>query len=92
VELGLGQLLLLDVLGVVQDLRVLAVLGDELDEGADKGANGAPVARQDGFVLQDRRYLEMKVWYSSLEMKVYDNSLRSKINGAKLVLDGKTGP
>ena len=72
VELGLGQLLLLDVLGVVQDLRVLAVLGDELDEGADKGANGAPVARQDGFVLQDRRYLEMKVWYSSLEMKGYD--------------------
>ena len=58
VELRLGQFLLLNIFRVVQDLRVLAVLGDELDERTDEGANGAAVARQDGLVLKDRRNLQ----------------------------------
>ena len=58
VELRLGQFLLLNIFRVVQDFRVLAVLGDQLDERTDEGANGAAVARQDGLVLKDRRNLQ----------------------------------
>ena len=69
VELGLGQFLLLNILRVVQDLRVLAVLGDELDEGTDEGANGTAVAGQNSLVLKNCRNLE--VMSQLLEMQQY---------------------
>jgi len=53
VKLRFGQLLLLHVIGVVQDLRVFAALADQLDEGADESPDRATVARQDGLVLKN---------------------------------------